>query len=78
MRWCIRRIVNAECHWGVGVSHSGGSGGTVVFAVTMFGLVVRGRRADPVLASESGDEWSAYAARVPGWVPRLSHRAEGI
>jgi protein-S-isoprenylcysteine O-methyltransferase Ste14 len=46
---------------------------SLLFAVSMFGLVVRGRREDTVLASEFGDEWSAYAACVRAWMPRLHH-----
>ncbi len=41
------------------------------FAVMMFGLVVRARREEQVLAEEFGPEWKDYASRVPAWFPRL-------
>jgi protein-S-isoprenylcysteine O-methyltransferase Ste14 len=44
---------------------------TLAFAVMMLGLVVRARREERVLAQEFGQEWRAYAARVPAWLPRL-------
>jgi protein-S-isoprenylcysteine O-methyltransferase Ste14 len=43
---------------------------TLAFAVMMLGLVVRARREERVLAQEFGQEWRAYAARVPAWLPR--------
>lgn len=46
------------------------------FAVIMLGLAVRARREERVLAEEFGAEWAAYAARVPGLVPRLLRKPE--
>lgn len=43
---------------------------TLGFAVSMLALVLRARREEKVLAQEFGAEWAAYAARVPGWMPR--------
>ena len=39
------------------------------FAIAMFGLIVRARREERLLADEFGAEWEAYAARVPMWLP---------
>lgn len=41
------------------------------FAVIMFGLVVRARREERVLAQEFGAEWKTYISQVPAWIPRL-------
>lgn len=43
---------------------------TLAFAGLMFGLIVRARREERVLAEEFGSEWASYAAEVPGWLPR--------
>jgi protein-S-isoprenylcysteine O-methyltransferase Ste14 len=40
------------------------------FAVAMFGLVVRARREERILAAEFGTDWQGYASRVPMWFPR--------
>jgi len=42
----------------------------LIFAVGMFGLVVRARREEALLLAEFGDAWSAWARDVPAWVPR--------
>ena len=47
---------------------------TLGFAIIMFGLVVRARREESLLAQEFGAEWEAYASQVPPWLPRLSRR----
>jgi len=47
---------------------------TLVFALTLFGLVLRARREEQALAAEFGEEWEAYRGRVPGWVPRILRR----
>ena len=45
---------------------------TLAFVTVNFlALVVRARREEEALAAEFGDEWKAYARRVPGWIPRL-------
>ena len=44
------------------------------FAIIMFGLAVRARREEGVLAQEFGAEWEAYASHVPAWVPRIGGR----
>jgi protein-S-isoprenylcysteine O-methyltransferase Ste14 len=41
------------------------------FAIIMFGLAVRARREERVLAQEFGPEWEAYVSQVPAWLPRL-------
>jgi len=43
----------------------------LVFALTMFGLILRARREEQVLAAEFGEQWQNYARQVPGWFPRL-------
>jgi protein-S-isoprenylcysteine O-methyltransferase Ste14 len=40
-------------------------------AVSMFGLIVRARREDEVLAQEFGQQWEEYKRQVPGWIPKL-------
>jgi protein-S-isoprenylcysteine O-methyltransferase Ste14 len=47
---------------------------TLVFAIIMFGLAVRARREERVLAQEFGPEWEAYISQVPPWIPRLRIR----
>jgi protein-S-isoprenylcysteine O-methyltransferase Ste14 len=47
---------------------------SLVFALTFFGLVIRARREEQVLAAEFGQQWIDYCKRVPGWVPRLWKR----
>ncbi|NIS81592.1 MAG: hypothetical protein GTO14_15625 [Anaerolineales bacterium] len=42
-----------------------------LFAVGMFGLVVRAKREEQILEKEFGSDWSAYKKRVPGWFPRF-------
>jgi protein-S-isoprenylcysteine O-methyltransferase Ste14 len=44
---------------------------TLAFAIIMFGLIIRARREERVLSDEFGEAWREYAARVPGWIPRL-------
>lgn len=43
----------------------------LLFAFTMPGLIVRGRREDRVLAQEFGPDWHVYSSEVPAWLPRL-------
>lgn len=50
---------------------------TLGFAIMMFGLAVRGRREESVLAREFGSGWEAYASEVPAWLPRLQPRRKG-
>jgi len=44
-----------------------------LFAVAMFGLIVRARREEEALAAEFGAVWDAYPRRVPGWLPRARY-----
>ena len=46
----------------------------LIFAVMMFGLVVRARREEGALVELLGDEWLAYTRRVPAWLPRLRRK----
>jgi protein-S-isoprenylcysteine O-methyltransferase Ste14 len=41
----------------------------LVFAIIMFGLIIRARREEKVLAEEFGFEWENYASNVPKWFP---------
>lgn len=50
----------------------------LVFAIIMFGLVVRANREERVLALEFGPEWESYAAQVPAWLPTLGHGRRGV
>ena len=47
---------------------------SLVFALTFFGLVIRARREEQVLAAEFGQQWADYCQRVPGWIPRFWKR----
>ena len=47
---------------------------SLVFALTFFGLVIRARREEQVLAAEFGQQWADYCQQVPGWIPRLLKR----
>lgn len=40
-------------------------------AVNFLGLFFRARREEEALQAEFGEEWRAYARRVPAWAPRL-------
>jgi protein-S-isoprenylcysteine O-methyltransferase Ste14 len=44
----------------------------VIFAPTAFGIILRTRREEELLAEEFGEAWIVYCARVPGWIPRRS------
>ena len=47
---------------------------SLVFALTFFGLVIRARREEQVLAAEFGQQWADYCQQVPGWIPRFRKR----
>jgi len=47
---------------------------SLVFALTFFGLVIRARREEQVLAAEFGQQWADYCQQVPGWIPRFWKR----
>jgi protein-S-isoprenylcysteine O-methyltransferase Ste14 len=47
----------------------------LVFFVGMFGLVVRARREEKLLAAEFGDVWRVWAEAVPAWLPRPGRAA---
>ncbi len=47
---------------------------SLVFALTFFGLVIRARREEQVLAAEFGQQWAEYCQQVPGWIPRFRKR----
>jgi protein-S-isoprenylcysteine O-methyltransferase Ste14 len=42
----------------------------LAFAISMLGLAVRARREEKVLGQAFGQEWAAYARRVPAFWPR--------
>ena len=42
----------------------------LLFAVTMFGLIVRAHREEEALEAEFGAAWEAYRRRVPAWLPQ--------
>ena len=50
---------------------------TLLFAVVMFGLVLRAGREEGVLAAEFGLEWETYASGIPKWLPRLRRGRRG-
>lgn len=62
-----------------------GIGGTLIFrtwslaifTLLMFGLLFRGKREEEILADAFGEEWLAYKAAVPGWLPRISCKRSG-
>jgi protein-S-isoprenylcysteine O-methyltransferase Ste14 len=47
---------------------------SLVFAFTFFGLVIRARREEQVLAAEFGQQWADYCQQVPGWIPHFWKR----
>jgi protein-S-isoprenylcysteine O-methyltransferase Ste14 len=44
----------------------------LAFSIAMFGLAIRARREEKILAEEFGAEWVTYASKVPMWLPFLS------
>jgi protein-S-isoprenylcysteine O-methyltransferase Ste14 len=46
----------------------------LIFAVMMFGLVMRARREEQALRDLLGDQWCAYTRRVPAWLPRFARK----
>lgn len=44
----------------------------VVFMPMSWTIVARAEREEKLLAQEFGDEWEAYASKVPKWFPKLS------
>jgi protein-S-isoprenylcysteine O-methyltransferase Ste14 len=49
----------------------------LLFALMMFGLIVRARREEAALAAEFGATWEAYCRRVPAWLPHAFGAREG-
>ena len=49
----------------------------LLFAVAMFGLIVRARREEEALSAEFGAIWEAYGRRVPAWLPHRLRKGEG-
>ena len=47
---------------------------SLVFALTFFGLAIRARREERVLAAEFGQQWADYCQQVPGWIPHFRKR----
>lgn len=48
-----------------------------LYTPSSFGVILRARREEKLLAEEFGDRWEAYKERVPGWIPKLSSRGDG-
>jgi len=48
----------------------------LAFSIILFGLVFRASREEEALAAQFGEEWQAYASRVPRWIPRLWRRGK--
>ncbi|TAK33343.1 MAG: isoprenylcysteine carboxylmethyltransferase family protein [Chloroflexota bacterium] len=46
----------------------------LVFAISFLSLPIRARTEERALAARFGPAWEAYAARVPGFVPRMRVR----
>ena len=46
----------------------------VFYAPSAFGIVVRARREERLLADEFGEAWAKYRDRVPAWLPRIRRR----
>ena len=70
------RVVRHPMYLGVICAGIGGlciyrTWGMLFFAVMMFGLIVRARVEEQVLALEFGNEWEEYKRKVPGWIPRI-------
>jgi protein-S-isoprenylcysteine O-methyltransferase Ste14 len=49
----------------------------LLFAVAMFGLIVRAHREEETLSAEFGAAWKAYCQRVPAWLPHTLRGGEG-
>lgn len=47
----------------------------VIYTPTAFGVIIRARREESLLAEAFGDEWAEYSRHVPGWIPRIRSRA---
>ena len=47
---------------------------SLVFALTFFGLLIRARQEEQVLAAEFGQQWADYCQQVPGWIPHFRKR----
>jgi Cu+-exporting ATPase len=48
---------------------------TFVFVTANFlALAIRAKREEQALAIEFGDQWNAYARRVPAWIPRFRRK----
>jgi len=43
----------------------------LVFAILMFGLVVRAHREEQAMAQAFGRQWELYKRMVPAWIPNL-------
>ncbi len=70
------RIVRHPMYLGVICSGIGGlsiyrTWGMLFFAVVMFGLIIRAKTEETLLAQEFGREWEVYKLNVPGWIPRV-------
>jgi protein-S-isoprenylcysteine O-methyltransferase Ste14 len=49
----------------------------LVLSITMFGLTVRARREERLLADQFGPEWQIFASRTPMWIPGARSRNQG-
>jgi protein-S-isoprenylcysteine O-methyltransferase Ste14 len=69
------RFVRHPMYLGLFLSAAGGllvyrRWALVFVLATLPGAVIKARLEERLLAEELGPEWAAYAARVPGWLPR--------
>jgi protein-S-isoprenylcysteine O-methyltransferase Ste14 len=44
----------------------------VLYAPSAFGVIIRARREERLLAEAFGEEWVEYVRHVPGWLPKIN------
>ena len=48
----------------------------VLFSVMSFGVILRARQEEWLLAEEFGEVWKAYKREVNGWIPTFRNRVK--